>query len=87
MLLQATPLRSTHSTESIIIESNDEEQIVQFHWKEVVIKLKVILEREERGWTVPYAVLRAFLQNNYSYSFFFSLIIKDCYGKVTVSLN
>ena len=49
MLLQATPLRSTHSTESIIIESNDEEQIVQFHWKEVVIKLKVILEREERG--------------------------------------
>ena len=65
MLLQATPLRSTHSTESIVIESNDEEQIVQFHWKEVVIKIKVRLERErerERGWTVPYAVLRAFVK-------------------------
>ena len=63
MLLQATPLRSTHSTESIVIESNDEEQIVQFHWKEVVIKIKVRRERErERGWTVPYAVLRAFVE-------------------------
>ena len=71
MSLQATPLRSTHSTESIVIESNDEEQIVQFHWKEVVIKIKVRLERErEGGLSVPYAVLRAFLQNNYSYSFF-----------------
>lgn len=62
MLLQATPLRSTHSTESIVIESNDEEQIVQFHWKEVVIKIKVRLEREREGWTVPYAVLRAFVE-------------------------
>ena len=48
MLLQATPLRSTHSTESIVIESNDEEQIVQFHWKEVVIKIKVRLRERER---------------------------------------
>ena len=61
MSLQATPLRSTHSTESIIIESNDEEQIVQFHWKEVVIKIKVRLERErERGVDCPICSVKGF---------------------------
>ena len=62
MLLQATPLRSTHSTESIVIESNDEEQIVQFHWKEVVIKIKVRLEREREreGVDCPICSVKGF---------------------------
>lgn len=59
MSLQATPLRSTHSTESIVIESNDEEQIVQFHWKEVVIKIKVRFERE-RGVDCPICSVKGF---------------------------
>ena len=60
MLLQATPLRSTHSTESIVIESNDEEQIVQFHWKEVVIKIKVRFEREREGVDCPICSVKGF---------------------------
>ena len=61
MSLQATPLRSTHSTESIVIESNDEEQIVQFHWKEVVIKIKVRLrERERERVDCPICSVRGF---------------------------